>query len=84
MTSIEVNNIKICFDEETLRFTLYKKETEWKWKEFYRPYFEYEGGSLEFADAEAITHEEAESGLGKGIRSRYWSPSLPSISLPFP
>ncbi len=83
MTSIEVNNIKICFDEETLRFTLYKKETEWKWKESYRPYFEYEGGSLEFADAEAITHEEAESGLGKGIRSRYQGFSVQGKAVPY-
>lgn len=71
MTNIEVNNIKICFDEETLRFTLYKKETEWKWKESYRPYLEYEDGSLEFADAATITHERVESGIGTGIRSRY-------------
>ena len=26
MTSIEVNSIRICFDEESLRFTLYRKE----------------------------------------------------------
>lgn len=71
MTTIKVNNIKIGFEEESLRFTLYKEDTVWEWSEYYKPQFEYEGGSLEFKDAVSVSHEQVENGLGVGIRSRY-------------
>ena len=71
MTSIEVNNVKISFEEESLRFILYQEGTAWEWMESYRPHFEYEGGNLEFKDAVSVSHERVDNGLGEGIRSRY-------------
>ena len=61
MTTIKVNNIKIGFEEESLRFTLYKEDTVWEWSEYYKPQFEYEGGSLEFKDAVSVSHEQVEN-----------------------
>lgn len=83
MISIEVNSIKICFDEENLRFTLYRKETEWKWNESYRPHLDHEEGSLEFADAASVIHEKVENGLGTGIRSRYEGFSVKGKEIPY-
>lgn len=57
MISIEVNNVKISFEEESLRFILYQEGTAWEWMESYRPHFEYEGGNLEFKDAVSVSHE---------------------------
>ncbi len=71
MTSIEVNNVKISFEEESLRFILYQEGAAWEWMESYRPHFEYEGGTLEFKDAVSVSHEGVDNGLGVGIRSRY-------------
>ena len=71
MTSIEVNNVKISFEEESLRFILYQEGAAWEWMESYRPHFEYEGGTLEFKDAVSVSHERVDNGLGVGIRSRY-------------
>lgn len=71
MISIEVNNVKISFEEESLRFILYQEGTAWEWMESYRPHFEYEGGNLEFKDAVSVSHERVDNGLGEGIRSRY-------------
>ncbi len=83
MTSIEVNSIRICFDEESLRFTLYRKETAWEWSESYIPHFEWEGGKIEFKDADSISHERVENGLGVGIRSRYQGFSIEGSQVPY-
>ncbi len=45
MTNIKVNSVKICFDEENLRFTLYRDGTAWEWNPSYEPYLEYQGAS---------------------------------------
>ena len=70
MTNIKVNSVKICFDEENLRFTLYRDGTAWEWNPSYEPYLEYQGGKLRFKDAVSISHEQVENGVGTGIRSR--------------
>lgn len=83
MTSIEVNSIRICFDEESLRFTLYREGTEWEWSKCYEPHFEYEGGSLEFKEAASISHERVENGLGSGLRSRYQGFTVGGREIPY-
>lgn len=83
MTSIEVNSVKISFEEESLRFTLYQEGAAWEWVETYKPHFEYEGGSLEFKDAVSVSHERVETGLGAGIRSRYQGFMVGGMRVPY-
>ena len=83
MTNIIVNNIKICFDEESLRYTLYKGEAKWEWKDSYKPHMECEEGDVEFKDAVSISHEQVDNGLGRGIRSRYQGFSVGGTEVPY-
>ena len=69
---ITTNGIKLCFDEKTLAFAIQKKDgCVWKWDESYAPCLECEEGTLFFADAGEIRHEEYHTGTGDGILSTY-------------
>ena len=83
MTNIKVNSVKICFDEENLRFTLYRDGTAWEWNPSYEPYLEYQGGKLRFKDAVSISHEQVENGVGTGIRSRYEGFRIGEVEIPY-
>lgn len=83
MTNINVNHTGIKFEEESLRYVLYKKETTWEWTEKYVPYFEHEDGTLKFEDALHIRHEKVETGIGRGIRSRYQGFRIGETEVPY-
>lgn len=83
MTNIKVNSIRICFDEESLRYTLYKGEAKWEWSGSYKPRMECEEGEVEFKDAVSISHEQVDNGLGTGIRSRYQGFSVGGTEVPY-
>lgn len=71
MERIEMGTVALEFDQGTLAFAMEKEGERWNWDSDYRPMMECEEGQFYFADAEIITHEMHENGIGKGIRSRY-------------
>ena len=83
MINIVDNSIRICFDDESLRFTLCRGETVWEWNTSYVPCLEYERGRLEFKDAVSISHEQVENGIGRGIRSRYERFRIGDVEIPY-
>lgn len=83
MTSVKVNSVRIDFDEESLRFTLWKNGTRWEWDKAYVPRLEYAGGILEFGDAVSVSHERVKNGIGTGIRSRYQGFCVGEVKIPY-
>ena len=83
MINIVDNSIRICFDDESLRFTLCRGETVWEWNTSYVPCLEYEGGRLEFKDAASISHVQVENGIGRGIWSRYEGFCIGDVEIPY-
>ena len=61
----------IELNEENLRVTVESGGKSWGWGNDYHPSFQWEGGTVLFAAAQAITHKEVHNGIGAGIRSRY-------------
>lgn len=68
---IEQKDMKIFFDEKTLKFTIEKSDTVWRWKEDYVPHLVCQEGKISFLDAKNILHKEYRTGIGNGILSRY-------------
>lgn len=61
----------MIFDDQALSFTIETGRTAWRWREGYRPRFVCEEGEFLFSDAARISHQEYETGIGKGIVSTY-------------
>ena len=55
---IEQTDMKIFFDEKTLKFTIEKSDTVWRWKEDYVPHLVCQEGKISFLDAKNILHKE--------------------------
>ena len=83
MTSVSVNHTGIKFEEKSLRYALCKNETIWEWAEEYVPYLEYEDGIMKFEEALHISHEEVETGIGRGIRSLYQGFCVGGTEIPY-
>lgn len=71
MKQIICNKTKLCFDETTLFFSITRGFETWNWTKNYCPKIETTQGTILFADAASITHQDWNTGLGKGIISHY-------------
>lgn len=71
MENIYTKGTEIRFDESRLSFTITHEGDSWNWGEGFRPRMECEEGTIYFADAEKISHEEWKTGIGHGILSHF-------------
>lgn len=71
MENIYTKGTEIRFDESRLAFTVTHEGKSWSWGEGFRPYIECEEGTIYFADAKKISHEEWKTGIGRGIISHF-------------
>lgn len=71
MENIYTKGTEIRFDESRLSFTITHKGDSWNWGEGFRPRMECEEGTIYFADAKKISHEEWKTGIGHGILSHF-------------
>ena len=68
---IKKNKIKISLNEENLRIAIEADGELWSWAKDYEPEFFCDGAPVRFRDAEHISHEIMENGVGSGIHSHY-------------
>lgn len=71
MENIYTKGTEIRFDESRLSFTITHEGDSWNWGEGFRPRMECEEGTIYFADAKKISHEEWKTGVGHGILSHF-------------
>lgn len=71
MENIYTKGTEIRFDESRLSFTITHEGDSWNWGEGFRPCMECEEGTIYFADAKKISHEEWKTGIGHGILSHF-------------
>ena len=71
MENIYTKGTEIRFDESRLAFTVTHEGQSWSWGEGFRPRIECEEGTICFADAKKISHEEWKTGIGRGIISHF-------------
>ena len=71
MENIYTIGTEIRFDESRLSFTITHEGDSWNWGEGFRPRMECEEGTIYFADAKKISHEEWKTGIGHGILSHF-------------
>lgn len=71
MENIYTKGTEIRFDESRLSFTITHEGESWSWGEDFRPRMECEEGTIYFADAKKISHEEWKTGIGHGIISHF-------------
>lgn len=71
MENIYTKGTEIRFDESSLSFTITHEGDSWNWGEGFRPRMECEEGTIYFADAKKISHEEWKTGIGHGILSHF-------------
>lgn len=71
MENIYTKGTEISFDESRLSFTITHEGDSWNWGEGFRPRMECEEGTIYFADAKKISHEEWKTGIGHGILSHF-------------
>lgn len=71
MQKIAIKNMTLELDESTLGVAVKTEHTVWSWSKEFRPRMICEEGEFFFADAEQISHECYDMGIGKGIRSRF-------------
>lgn len=71
MENIYIKGTEIRFDESRLSFTITHEGDSWNWGEGFRPRMECEEGTIYFADAKQISHEEWKTGIGHGILSHF-------------
>ena len=71
MQKIVTKNMLLELDESTLGVAVKTEHTVWSWSKEFRPRMICEEEEFFFADAEQISHECYDMGIGKGIRSRF-------------
>ena len=71
MENIYTKGTEIRFDESRLSFTITHEGDSWNWGEGFRPRMECEEGTIYFANAKKISHEEWKTGIGHGILSHF-------------
>lgn len=71
MLHITLAGTELKFDEASLHFSMTRNGCGWDWEQGYVPCFTIQDREIPFRNAGSITHEIRETGLGKGILSRY-------------
>lgn len=71
MIHVTLAGTALIFDESNLYFSISRNGTDWNWDHDYRPAFTVCQEEISFQSASAVSHEVKETGLGKGILSRY-------------
>ena len=71
MLEVKTNTIQLRMDDNNLKFSFGKGDTEWNWTSEYRPKMECKEGTVYFDEALEIHHELVQNGIGKGIRSSF-------------
>ena len=69
MQKIVAKNMLLELDESTLGVVVKTEHIVWSWSKEFRPRMICEEGEFFFADAEQISHEYYDMGIGRGIRS---------------
>ncbi len=80
---ITTHGTTLCFSQKDLSFTMERDGNVWKWRNGYQPKLSGKEGTLFFSDAKKITHERFQSGIGKGIHSRYEGFFLKGKEIPY-
>ena len=71
MLEVKTNTIQLRMDDNNLKFSFGKGDTEWNWTSEYRPKMECKEGTVYFDEALENHHELVQNGIGKGIRSSF-------------
>ena len=71
MIHITLAGTTLHFDEANLHISMTRNGVDWCWESDYIPVFVSIGQEIPFQNAFSISHELRETGLGKGILSRY-------------
>ena len=84
MLEVKTNTIQLRMDDNNLKFSFGKGDTEWNWTSEYRPKMECKEGTVYFDEALEIHHELVQNGIGKGIRSSFagFLATLPALCPP--
>lgn len=69
--TITHDHLHICFHTETLHFSIETENTNWEWCSDYQPSFTCMGETVFFSQAENISHQYLDTGIGTGILSHY-------------
>ena len=71
MIHITLAGTDLRFDEASLHFSMTRNGIDWNWESGYIPALATEEEEIPFQNAASVTHEEKETGLGRGVLSRY-------------
>ena len=71
MIHITLAGTELRFDENNLHFSMRQNGTDWNWEQGYIPRFTVGNEEILFRNAGSVSHQARETGLGKGILSRY-------------
>lgn len=71
MQTIETKQMCLALEEGSLRVSVKTETAKWNWCGDFKPRLVCEEGEFFFEDAEEISHECYDMGIGKGIRSRF-------------
>lgn len=71
MIHIALAGTELKFDENSLHFSMRRNGANWNWEENYVPKFIAGDEETAFLNAGSVSHEIRETGLGRGVLSRY-------------
>ena len=71
MIHIALAGTELKFDENSLHFSMRRNGADWNWEENYVPKFIAGDEETAFLNAGSVSHEIRETGLGRGVLSRY-------------
>lgn len=83
MLEVKTNTIQLRMDDNNLKFSFGKGDTEWNWTSEYRPKMECKEGTVYFDEALEIHHELVQNGIGKGIRSSFTGFEVEGTKVPY-
>lgn len=83
MLEVKTNTIQLRMDDNNLKFSFGKGDTEWNWTSEYRPKMECKEGTVYFDEALEIHHELVQNGIGKGIRSSFAGFEIEGKKVPY-
>ena len=83
MLEVKTNTIQLGMDDNNLKFSFGKGDTEWNWTSEYRPKMECKEGTVYFDEALEIHHELVQNGIGKGIRSSFAGFEIEGKKVPY-
>ena len=71
MIHVTLAGTDLGFDENSLLFSVSRNGSCWNWDKDYNPTFTIGQEEIPFSSASSVSHEMRETGLGRGILSRY-------------